>query len=440
MPIVYKATRLARLLNLPYFPVTANQFVFGPVLGLVVPLPAKFRIRVLPPVYFDAAPNQERYNRSQVMEYAEQIRAQIQEAVYEHAAEPSQRVVRLMRILVTGLGTFWGSKVAQRLENEPGVDLVVGVDTSEPVVPLERTEYVRTDSSFSILERIVRATKVDTILHTHLIVDSTKDSGRALHENNVIGTMNLLAAAGAAGSTIRKVVLRAPPWSTGPATTTRSSSGRRCAGVTHRRPAWSAPCSRRRRSSGTSRRTIPHVTVTKLDFANVLGDHVRHPWLAMLRLPVVPEVLGFDPRLQFVHEDDVIGGLAFATLRRRARGLQCGRRGHDPVERGLRHRREASAADASVPDRARRRAAPSAPPRSRSPRRLLPCCGTGAGWIRRVRASRVSVRLYDGGHRRRVRAGPTASDHRRAARVPLRAGRGELLPPLPRRGPRQRMT
>ncbi len=83
MPIVYKATRLARMLNLPYFPVTANQFVFGPVLGLVVPLPAKFRIRVLPPVYFDAAPNQERYNRSQVMECAEQIRNQIQEAVYE---------------------------------------------------------------------------------------------------------------------------------------------------------------------------------------------------------------------------------------------------------------------------------------------------------------------------------------------------------------------
>ena len=113
-----------------------------------------------------------------------------------------------MRILVTGLGTFWGSKVAQRLETEPGVELVVGVDTQEPVVPLERTEYVRADSSFSILERIVRATKVDTILHTHLIVDSTKDSGRALHELNVIGTMNLLAAAGAAGSTVRKVVLK----------------------------------------------------------------------------------------------------------------------------------------------------------------------------------------------------------------------------------------
>ena len=63
MPIVWKSPRLAKLLNVPYFPVTANKFVFGPVLGLVVPLPSKFRIRVLPPVYFDVATNQERYNR-----------------------------------------------------------------------------------------------------------------------------------------------------------------------------------------------------------------------------------------------------------------------------------------------------------------------------------------------------------------------------------------
>jgi 1-acyl-sn-glycerol-3-phosphate acyltransferase len=83
MPIVFKSALLARLLSVPYFPVTANQFVFGPVLGLVLPLPAKFKIRVLPPVHFDAAPNQERYNRSVVMDQAERIRGSIQDALYE---------------------------------------------------------------------------------------------------------------------------------------------------------------------------------------------------------------------------------------------------------------------------------------------------------------------------------------------------------------------
>ena len=76
--------------------------------------------------------------------------------------------------------------------------MIVGLDTREPRLPLERTEFVRADSSYSILHRIVHATQVDTVLHTHLVVDSTTASGRALHEINVIGTMNLLAAAGAA--------------------------------------------------------------------------------------------------------------------------------------------------------------------------------------------------------------------------------------------------
>src|SRR3954453_14831456 len=112
------------------------------------------------------------------------------------------------RVLVTGLGTFWGGRVAQALERDPSVEVIVGLDIEEPKVELERTEFVRADQSYSILSRIVRATQVDTILHTFLVVDSTRMSGRHLHEVNVIGTMNLLAAAGAADSSVRTVVVK----------------------------------------------------------------------------------------------------------------------------------------------------------------------------------------------------------------------------------------
>ena len=87
--------------------------------------------------------------------------------------------------------------MAQALEADPDVEVIVGLDTREPTVELERTEYVRTDENYSILARIVKATQVDTIVHTFLVVDSTRMSGRAMHEINVIGTMNLFAAAGA---------------------------------------------------------------------------------------------------------------------------------------------------------------------------------------------------------------------------------------------------
>ena len=82
MPIVFKSTRLAKLLNLPYFPVTANMLTFGPA-GLFMYYPAKFKIRVLEPVHFDVPPNQERYSRSRVMEESERIRRMVQDALYD---------------------------------------------------------------------------------------------------------------------------------------------------------------------------------------------------------------------------------------------------------------------------------------------------------------------------------------------------------------------
>ena len=82
MPIVYKSPQLAKLLNIPYFPVTANMLLFGPA-GLLIYFPSKFKLRVLPPVHFDVPPNQERYSRGRVVDEAERIREQIQHALYD---------------------------------------------------------------------------------------------------------------------------------------------------------------------------------------------------------------------------------------------------------------------------------------------------------------------------------------------------------------------
>jgi 1-acyl-sn-glycerol-3-phosphate acyltransferase len=82
MPIVWKSNRLAKMMGIPYFPVTANMLALGP-LGLIAYFPAKFRIRVLPPVYFDVPANQERYSRARVMDESEHIRRLIQDALYD---------------------------------------------------------------------------------------------------------------------------------------------------------------------------------------------------------------------------------------------------------------------------------------------------------------------------------------------------------------------
>jgi 1-acyl-sn-glycerol-3-phosphate acyltransferase len=82
MPIMFRLPSLARVLRVPYFPVTANVLTMGP-LGVIVPFPAKFRLHVLEPVSFDVPPDQERYSKSRVMEESEKIRRHLQEAVYD---------------------------------------------------------------------------------------------------------------------------------------------------------------------------------------------------------------------------------------------------------------------------------------------------------------------------------------------------------------------
>ena len=47
----------------------------------------------------------------------------------------------------------------------------------------------------------------------------------------------------------------------------------------------------------------------------------HHPH-ALLGLPAVPGILGFDPRYQFIHEDDIVGVLHHAVAQRPARHLQ----------------------------------------------------------------------------------------------------------------------
>ena len=104
------------------------------------------------------------------------------------------------RVLVTGLGTFWGGRVAQALEDDPDVDVIVGLDRDEPTGASSSAPSTSAcDENYSILARIVKATQVDTIVHTFLVVDSTQMPARPMHEINVIGTMNLFAAAVGAG-------------------------------------------------------------------------------------------------------------------------------------------------------------------------------------------------------------------------------------------------
>lgn len=224
------------------------------------------------------------------------------------------------RVLITGLDSFWGGRMAQALETDPDVEMILGMGRREPTVPLERTEYVRADQTYSILSRIVSATQVDTVVHTFLAVDSTMASGRALHEMNVIGTMNLLAACGQAGSPVRHVVVKSSTIVYG-----ASSRDPYYFREDHQRP--SSPATRLERSLIEVETLVrdftddnPATLVTVLRFANVLGTNIVTPISANLSRRLVPTIAGYDPLVQFVEEGDVVRCLEHVT-RNRVGGL-----------------------------------------------------------------------------------------------------------------------
>jgi UDP-glucose 4-epimerase len=213
------------------------------------------------------------------------------------------------------LSSFWGGRLALALEQDPSVDVIVGMDTAEPVVALERTEFVRTDESYSILARLMRATQVDTVVHAALIVDSSASSDRRIHEFNVIGTLNLLAAAGAEDSRVGSLVVK---------------SSTLVYGCSRRDPVWFQEDTPRRADPRTRLESSllevesyvrafaeenRHIKVAVLRCANVLGEDLVTPLSRALSLPLIPTIAGFDPQIQFVEQGDVIRAVEFVVGR-----------------------------------------------------------------------------------------------------------------------------
>jgi UDP-glucose 4-epimerase len=218
-----------------------------------------------------------------------------------------------VRLLITGLSTYWGGRLAQSLEQDPSIEAIIGIDRRPPKVALERTEFVQVADAHSLIQRVVQAAEIDTVVDTRLVVDSTVTSPRRAHENNVIGTTNILAACSGPNTSVKRFVFRSSAHFYGseqddPAFFTEEM----------RRP--HPPRTRIERDIVEAEDAVqgfahsqPDVQVCILRVALGVGPSLRTSATRLLRLPAVPGILGFDPRLQFIHEDDIVGALEHAV-------------------------------------------------------------------------------------------------------------------------------
>ena len=210
------------------------------------------------------------------------------------------------RVLITGIAGQMAGKLAARLEDDDRIEYIVGVDVHEPPFELGRTEFVRADLRNPLVARIIDSTRVDTVVHLSLTASPSSAGGRSrMKELNVIGTMQLLAAAQKA-SRLRKVIVKSTTAVYGsnyadpalfredvaPGGAPRSGYSKDAVEV----EGYARAFGRRRQD----------VLLSILRFANFMGPSVDSPLTSYLALPVVPKVLGYDPRLQLCHSDDAI--------------------------------------------------------------------------------------------------------------------------------------
>jgi UDP-glucose 4-epimerase len=219
----------------------------------------------------------------------------------------------MSRVLITGLSSRWGGPLAQALERDNQVEAIVGVDTEDPRHELQRTEFVRVDAQPALIRRILAAAAIDTVIDTRIITDPLAGSLARAHRVNVEATAALLEACNGSELSVRRLIFKSSAQWYGsepgdPGFFTEEEPRSRPPRTAIERDVHDAEAAVRAFSGAN-----PHVAVTVLRFATEIGSEPRGSQAALLGMPVVPGMLGFDPRCQFIHDDDVIGVLEHAV-------------------------------------------------------------------------------------------------------------------------------
>jgi UDP-glucose 4-epimerase len=223
-----------------------------------------------------------------------------------------------MRLAVTGTGSFLGGRLVPRLVEARGADGVVAIDVGSAPAALRarRREVDLTEpASDQRLLDVFREEEVDTVVHLAFFTGPRKDSTYA-HELESIGTLNVLAAAAAAG--VRHVVLRS--W-----TAVYGARGQNPNYLTEHMPLQPAPglfwmrdkLEAEQHAAAFARR-YPQMAITVLRMALLLGPGVRTFYTRIFDRRMLPVLMGYDPLVQLLHPDDAVAAFEAALAEPRA--------------------------------------------------------------------------------------------------------------------------
>lgn len=219
------------------------------------------------------------------------------------------------RLGITGIGSFLGARLLRRLAERRPPDEIVALDIATPPPALgvrhRRIDFTEPASDQGLLDAF-REEQVEEVAHLAFFTNPQRDSAYA-HELESIGTLNLFAAAAAAG--VKRVLMRS-------FTAVYGARGENPNFLTEGRPlapkpglAWVRDKLEAEQHAAQFARRFPEMAVTVLRFAPLFGPGVRTFYTRLFDNRVVPVVMGYDPLVQLLHPEDALEALLLALAR-----------------------------------------------------------------------------------------------------------------------------
>jgi len=208
-----------------------------------------------------------------------------------------------------------GGTLARRLEQDPDFEYVAGLDTRTPALDLRRTEFIHADIRDPSIATMVAATEVDTVVHNQIVRRPGPGmSSATMHDVNVMGSLQLLTACERTKQ-VRNIVVRGSAGIYGSEPQAPQFFGEDMARLYPLRTRFQRDVGEIENLFATFSRRHPEVVCTMLRYQPALGPSLDTQFARYLSLPVAPTYLGFDPRIQLVHEGDALEALVATVLR-----------------------------------------------------------------------------------------------------------------------------
>ena len=216
-------------------------------------------------------------------------------------------------VAVTGACTYLGGELLRRLEEDPRYTRVLALDVRAPAQIGGKVEFVKLDLTQptvdSELATLLQQAKVDTFVHGAFLSHPTHAAEWA-HELEDVGTMHVMNACASVEPRRFVMVSSTLVYGAHPKNPNFLTEDAELRG--HRDSRFVNDKVRAERQVARFASEHPNVETCVLRFAPILGPTVSNLYTRFFSRMVAPVMMGHDPLMQFVHEQDAAFALAQA--------------------------------------------------------------------------------------------------------------------------------